>query len=93
MGNRFHNQNTALDACYLGQREKGGKRGKKGAHLNLTKRPYEALAVGKSSGWTTSNRSGLIEISGRGDKKALKSLISYNNADIINLGPLMELAY
>ncbi len=29
----------------------------------------------------------------RGDKKALKTLISYNNADIINLEPLMELAY
>jgi hypothetical protein len=29
----------------------------------------------------------------RGDKKALKTLISYNNADIINLEPLMERAY
>ena len=29
----------------------------------------------------------------RGDKKALKTLISYNNADIINLEPLMEMAY
>ena len=29
----------------------------------------------------------------RGDKKALKTLISYNNADIMNLEPLMELAY
>ena len=29
----------------------------------------------------------------RGDEKALKTLISYNSADIINLEPLMELAY
>ena len=29
----------------------------------------------------------------RGDEKALKTLISYNNADIINLEPLMKLAY
>ena len=29
----------------------------------------------------------------RGDKKALQTLISYNNADIMNLEPLMELAY
>ena len=29
----------------------------------------------------------------RGDEKALKTLISYNNADIINLAPLMALAY
>jgi uncharacterized protein YprB with RNaseH-like and TPR domain len=29
----------------------------------------------------------------RGDKKALKTLISYNNADILNLEPLMEQAY
>ena len=29
----------------------------------------------------------------RGDKKALQTLISYNNADIVNLEPLMELAY
>jgi uncharacterized protein len=29
----------------------------------------------------------------RGDKKALETLISYNNADIINLEPLMKLAY
>ena len=28
----------------------------------------------------------------RGDKKALKTLISYNNADILNLEPLMEQA-
>ena len=30
---------------------------------------------------------------GEAMKKALKTLISYNNADIINLEPLMELAY
>ena len=29
----------------------------------------------------------------RGDKKALQTLISYNNADIMNLEPLMALAY
>jgi len=29
----------------------------------------------------------------RGDEKALETLIKYNNADIINLEPLMELAY
>ncbi len=29
----------------------------------------------------------------RGDEKALQTLISYNNADIMNLEPLMELAY
>lgn len=29
----------------------------------------------------------------RGDEKALKTLISYNSADIVNLVPLMELAY
>lgn len=29
----------------------------------------------------------------RGDKKALKTLIAYNEADIVNLKPLMEMAY
>ena len=28
-----------------------------------------------------------------GDEKALETLISYNNADIMNLEPLMEMAY
>jgi hypothetical protein len=49
--------------------------------------------VMKLTGWTDLKRSGSGKDTRGGDEKALQTLISYNNADIMNLEPLMELAY